>query len=349
VGTCPGSGALTAPATACCCVRLNQSQRYGVECIVNQQEATRREEEYSPLRPRVTSLSFVDAYAYCRHVTRASSSNFYHAFRLLPAERHDALCALYAFCRFMDDIADQPDKFLLSNQQLSRKERLAILLNTWREELQHCYAGEPRHPISKALSDTVKHFPIAQEHLAGIIDGVEMDLHRSRYRTFEELYDYCYHVASLVGLVCIEIFGYRNPSARSYAINLGIALQLTNILRDVGEDVRRDRIYLPTEDLRRFSYTEQDLHAGIYNETFIRLMMFEGQRAKEYYTQAVANLAVEDRRSLVAAEAMRLIYGRLLEKLETRKFQVFKTRVSLTTPGKIVLALTAWVRGWLPF
>jgi phytoene synthase len=174
-----------------------------------------------------------------------------------------------------------------------------------------------------------------------------MDLSRTRYQTFAELYDYCYHVASLVGLVCIEIFGYRNPSAREYAINLGVAFQLTNILRDIGEDVRRDRIYLPADDLLRFSYTEQDLRSGQYNGAFVRLMAFEGQRAKEYYARAVTYLAPEDRRSLAAAEAMRLIYSRLLEKLETRHFQVFQTRVALTTPGKIALALTAWVRGWL--
>jgi phytoene synthase len=293
------------------------------------------------------SLSLADAYAYCRRITRESSSNFYHAFRLLSAERHDALCALYAFCRFMDDIADQPDTLPLHKPEDNPKERLTLLLDTWREELRRCYSGNPRHPISRALTDTVQRFPIPWEHLAGIIDGVEMDLYRSRYYTFAELYDYCYHVAALVGLVCIEIFGYRNPSARDYAINLGVAFQLTNILRDVGEDARRDRIYLPTEDLARFGYAQEDLRAGVYNDAFVHLMTFEGQRAKEYYGRAITNLAAEDRRTLAAAEAMRLIYGRLLDKLVARNFQVFGTRVTLTTPGKIGLALTAWARGWL--
>jgi phytoene synthase len=289
-----------------------------------------------------------DAYAYCHQVAQRSSSNFYHAFRLLPADRYNALCALYAFCRFMDDIADQPDLTSTPGHPVSRKERLALLLNTWREELQHCYNGAPRHLISLALSDAVQRFPIAQEHLAGIIAGVEMDLHRRRYQNFVELYDYCYHVAALVGLVCIEIFGYRNPSAREYAIHLGIAFQLTNILRDVGEDGQRDRIYLPTEDLMRFGYTEQDLLTGVYNETFVRLMSFEATRARDFYKKAIAHLAEEDRRSLIAAEAMRLIYGRLLDKLEAKRFQVFGPRIALTTPGKIGLALTAWIRGWLP-
>src|SRR5262249_21342385 len=139
----------------------------------------------------------------------------------------------------------------------------------WREELQQCYSGSPRHPISLALSDTVQRFQIQREHLAGIIDGVEMDLSRTHYRTFKELYDYCYHVASLVGLACIEIFGYRNPSAREYAIDLGIAFQLTNILRDVGEDAQRGRVYLPEEDLVRFGYTEEDLRRAVYNEAFV--------------------------------------------------------------------------------
>ena len=151
-------------------------------------------------------------------------------------------CALYAFCRFIDDIADQDLSPADGKQPQSRKERLAQLLDTWREELTCCYAGTPRHPISCALADAARRFPIQQEHLVGIIDGVAMDLSRTRYQTFSELYEYCYRVASLVGLVCIEIFGYQSPRARDYAINLGIAFQLTNIMRDVGEDAQRGRI-----------------------------------------------------------------------------------------------------------
>jgi phytoene synthase len=315
---------------------------------VRQEEAAHINDEFSPLTTHAASRSLADAYAYCHRVAQKSSSNFYHAFRRLPAERYDALCALYAFCRFMDDIADQIDHQPSQERPQNRNDRITFLLNTWREELQNCYTGAPRHPISFALADVVKKFPIAQAHLAGIIRGVEMDLHKRRYRNFEELYEYCYHVASLVGLVCIEIFGYRNPSAKDYAINLGIAFQLTNILRDVGEDAQRDRIYLPTEDISRFGYTEQELLANVYNETFFRVMAFEGKRAREFYGRAVAHLAAEDRGSLIAAEAMRLIYFRLLHKLEAKRFQIFGPRISLTTPGKIGLALTAWVRGKLP-
>ena len=293
--------------------------------------------------------SLTQAYAYCRQVTRKSSSNFYYAFRLLSAERHNALCALYAFCRFMDDIADQQDGATFPFSGGSRKEKLAALLGAWREELRQCYAGTPRHPISQALADTVQRFPIEHEYLAGIIDGVEMDLSRTRYATFDELYEYCYRVASLVGLACIEIFGYRNASAREYALNLGIAFQLTNILRDVGEDVQRGRIYLPAEDFSRFGYAEEELVAGVYSDAFFRLMTFEGERAKKYYQAAAQHLAPEDQRSLVAAEAMHLIYARLLDALTERRFHVFGTRVTLAPTSKVRLALTAWVRGQFGF
>jgi phytoene synthase len=314
---------------------------------VDHGEATRAELEFSPLVMSLRTLA--DAYAYCRQVTRKSSSNFYHAFRLLPAERHNALCALYAFCRFLDDIADQPGVEERYAQAGTRQKKLAILLQMWRDELRHCYEGNARHPISQALADVVRRFPIQQAHLSGIIDGVEMDLHRTRYHTFAELYDYCYHVASLVGLVCIEIFGYRNSRACDYAINLGIAFQLTNIMRDVWEDAQRDRIYLPVEDLDRFCYTPRDLCQGIYNDAFVRLMAFEAERARDYYRQAVIALSPEDRRSLAAAEAMRLIYRRLLDKLVAQRFQVFGKRVTLPTVDKVGLVLLAWARGRLSF
>jgi len=314
---------------------------------VSHPEEVARNGEFSPVTFR-SSLTLPDAYAYCRHITRKSSSNFYYAFHLLSVDQHNALCALYSFCRFLDNITDQPGVLPLQEKGHNRKAQLSILLNAWREELASCYTGTPRHPIAQALADTVRRFPIRQEHLAGIIDGVQTDLSRTRYQTFAELYDYCYHVASLVGLVCIEIFGYRNPDAHDYAVNLGVAFQLTNILRDVGEDAQRDRIYLPGEDLFRFGYAEADFRAGVYNNAFVRLMTFEGERAREYYRRAVAHLAPEDRRTLVAAEAMRFIYQRLLDKLTARNFNVLGKRVTIAAPYKISLALTAWARGWLP-
>ncbi len=301
-------------------------------------------QERSATVPAPGSGSLAEAYAYCRDMTQRSSSNFYHAFRLLTRERHNALCALYAFCRFVDDIADQNPAPVDGKLPQNRKERLAQLLDMWREELVCCYEGIPRHPISRALADAVRRFPIRQEHLAGIIDGVAMDLGRTRYQTFSELYEYCYRVASLVGLVCIEIFGYQSPRARDYATHLGIAFQLTNILRDVGEDADRGRIYLPLADLDRFAYSEQELLSHEYNMAFLELMTFESQRAQEYYSRAVSLLNRHDRRSLVAAEAMRLIYHELLKRIARQQFKVFQRRVTLPTPFKVGLAFTAWGR-----
>lgn len=318
-----------------------------------------RSEEYGPFIPSRSVSSLAEAYAYCRRVTRQSSSNFYYAFRLLSTERRNALYATYAFCRFMDDITDQPaapagatrrgDRASETAPETrdSRTQTLARLLNLWREELDYCYTQKPRHPISQALADAIQRFPIQRQHLAGIIDGVEMDLHRTRYQTFDELRDYCYHVACLVGLICIEIFGYRNPQTPDYAVNLGLALQLTNILRDVGEDAERGRIYLPAEDIVAHGYSEQELYAEVYNEAFVRLMGFEHERAREYYRRAAATLAEEDRRSLAAAEAMHFIYRRLLDEIAAQQFRVFGRRISLSSWSKIGLAASAWRRGRL--
>lgn len=277
-----------------------------------------------------------DAYAYCQEVTRRSASNFYYAFRLLSPERRQALYAVYAFCRFIDDIADDAD----------RRDPAALLVR-WRAELQQVYDGTPTHPISRALADSVRRFPLAQQHFLDLIRGVEMDLTRRRYASFDELYEYCYLVASTVGLLCIEIFGYRHPSARDYALDLGVAFQLTNILRDVLEDGRRGRIYLPAEDLRRFDCSEDELLKGQYSARLGALMAFECGRARAYYLRARGALATEDRRSLAAAEAMRLIYERLLDRIEARHFDVFGPKVTLPRYEKVTLALAAWGRSQL--
>jgi phytoene synthase len=276
------------------------------------------------------------AYAYCQAVTRRSSSNFYYAFRLLSPERRQALYAVYAFCRFIDDIADDKD----------RREPAALLAR-WREELELVYGGAPTHPIGCALAEAVRRFALPQEYFLDLIRGVEMDLTRRRYATFDELYQYCYRVASTVGLVCIEIFGYQQPSTRDYAIDLGIAFQLTNILRDVLEDARRGRIYLPLEDLHRFDCAEAELLAGRYSPRFAALMAFECSRARAYYRRARSALAPEDRGSLAAAEAMCSIYKRLLDRIEARNFDVFGPKVTLSRYEKVTLALAAWGRSQL--
>jgi 15-cis-phytoene synthase len=270
-------------------------------------------------------------YERCAQVARRSSSNFFYAFMLLPSERRRALHAVYAFCRFVDDIADDESV-----------RDAGLLLNRWRDELGRVYAGDPTRPVSRALADSVRRFNIPRQYFEDIIAGVEMDLSRDRYRTFEELKLYCYRVASAVGLICIEIFGYRNPSAKSYAENLGIAFQITNILRDVREDAGRKRIYLPLEDLDRFGVSEDEILRGVYSENFVRLMDFEARRAQQFYELALAHLAPEDRATLLTAEAMRLIYGTLLERIIKSNYRVLDRRHSLSAPHKIYLVGRAW-------
>jgi phytoene synthase len=270
-------------------------------------------------------------YERCGEVTRRSSSNFYYAFMLLPAERRRALYAVYAFCRFVDDIAD--------DQSIGDP---ATLLARWREELERVYGGAPTRPISRALADTARHFSIPRVYFDEVIAGVEMDLSRRRYATFEELRLYCYRVASAVGLICIEVFGYSNPETKVYAENLGIAFQITNILRDVREDAARGRIYLPLEDLARFGVSEDEILRGVYSDAFVRLMEFEANRAREYYLRADRALPAEDRSSLLTAEAMRSIYGALLNLIVSSRYRVLDRRLSLSAPKKLYLVGRAW-------
>jgi len=288
---------------------------------------------------RATSSATGDAvragYEACRAAVRASGSSFLPAFRLLPQDRRDALCAVYAFCRHVDDIADGDE---------ANGGDPGHLLARWRGELDEVYGGSPTRPISVALADAARRFALPKGLFLEVLAGVEMDLSRSRYETIDELEQYCYRVASAVGLLCIEIFGYANPSARDYARDLGLAFQLTNILRDVAEDAERGRIYLPREDLVRFGVREEDLLAGRYSARLAALMAFECGRARAYYLRARGALASEDRRSLGAAEVMRLIYERLLDRIESRNFDVFATRITLPSYEKLTLALAGWGR-----
>lgn len=289
-----------------------------------------------PSRALGYTAALSEAYDYCRDVTQRSASNFAYAFRLLGPERRAALHAVYAFCRFIDDAADA-----------AGRRDPATLLARWRDELERVYEGQPTHPIGVALADTVRRFPLERRHFADLIDGVEMDLHQRRYETFEQLYEYCYRVASTVGLLCIEIFGHRQASARAYAVDLGIAFQLTNILRDVMEDAARGRVYLPLEDLRRFEVVEAELLAGRYSPRLGALFAFECGRARAYHLRARGALAPEDRASLAPAEAMRRIYERLLDRIEARHFDVFGPRITLPRYEKMTLALRAWGRAQL--
>jgi phytoene synthase len=271
------------------------------------------------------------AYARCARITRSSSSNFYYAFMLLPAARRRALYAVYAFCRFVDDIADDDS---ITDP--------AAMLARWRDELDNVFAGTPTRPVSRALAENTARFNIPRRYFEEVIDGVEMDLSQRRYETFDELSLYCRRVASAVGLICIEIFGYSNPASRLYAEKLGLAFQLTNIIRDVREDAGRGRIYLPLEDLRRFGVTESELLNGVYNDRFRALMAFEASRARSFYREAADALPSEDRPSMLSAEAMRLIYSALLEQIVRSEYRVFDRRHRLSTPRKLYLVGRAW-------
>jgi phytoene synthase len=267
-------------------------------------------------------------------LTRKSRSNFFYAFLCLPKPQREALYAVYAFCRIVDDAVD-----VGRDRAAQRKE-----LERWRAEIAQVFGGSPEHPAAQRLQEAVKIFPIPREALEEIIAGVEMDLERSAYATFEDLYPYCYRVASAVGLCCIEIFGYTDVRAREYAVNLGVALQLTNIMRDVQPDALAGRVYLPQEDFERFGITADDLAAGRYTPAFVRLMEYQAARARAYYERAWAALPRADQRTLFAAEIMGRTYFALLETIERRRFRVFGGRVSVPTPRKLGIALRCWVQ-----
>jgi len=267
-------------------------------------------------------------------LTRKSRSNFYFAFLTLPRPRRDALYAVYAFCRTVDDVAD------LGSDPVAQRAGLA----RWREDVARCFeaGATPVHPIARQLKAAVAAYPIPRAALEAIIDGCEMDLERVRYETAEDLEPYCYRVASAVGLCCIEIFGYTDARAREYAIHLGKALQLTNIMRDVGADARVGRVYLPQRDLKDFGVSEDDLVAGRHGEAFVRLMTHQAARARHFYAAARAAYPVVDARSLVAAEIMGRIYHALLEEIEGRRFAVFGERVTVPARRKVAIALRCW-------
>lgn len=252
-------------------------------------------------------------------ITRESKSNLALAFVALGRERRRDITVFYAFCRVIDDIADAPE---------TSPEEKARALAAWRRWLRQ---SEPKEdPLARDLRAVMAKYSLTVAMLEEIIDGVEMDLRNVRYETFEELRVYCYRVASAVGLVSIEIFGYRNPACRDYAIQLGLALQMTNIIRDVGKDLSNGRIYLPREDLARFGYSETDLEQRKQNEAFRSLMQFEAARAEEFFANAAALLPREDRRSMVAAEIMASVYRALLERMKSDGFRVFEKEYRLS-------------------
>jgi phytoene synthase len=252
-------------------------------------------------------------------ITRESKSNLALAFIALGRERREDITIFYAFCRVIDDIADSSDL------KVDEKQRR---LDEWRGWLRGSTSSEPA--LARDIRSLMEKYALTSEMLDEIIAGVEMDLHKARYATFDDLRIYCYRVASAVGLVSIEIFGYRNPASKEYAIQLGLALQMTNIIRDVDRDLQQGRIYLPLEDLARFRYSEADLLARRYNDAFVQLLQFEAARAQDFFTNARALLPREDRRAMIAAEIMASVYRALLHRMESDNFRVFDEHYRLS-------------------
>jgi 15-cis-phytoene synthase len=278
-----------------------------------------------------------EAQAYCTAYTKKSGSNFYYSFLFLPRTKRDAMYTVYAFCKAVDSAVDEPAAGSNPKDELKR----------WREELDVVYSGIPTTPIMVSLAHHVKDLGIPKAYFEELIKGVEMDLFNNRYITFDELSLYCYRVASVVGLICLHIFGVTSARAQDYAVALGMAFQLTNILRDVGTDAAERRIYLPLDDLQKWNYPEKALLNRSYSAEFRALMEYEASRAHHYYKRADAalrELPPHERRALTVAEIMRGIYSRILERIERSNYQVFGPRISLTTTQRVVIALRIWLR-----
>ena len=271
---------------------------------------------------------------YCQDKAAKSGSSFYYSFMFLPADRRQAITALYAFCREVDDVVDECHDLSLAQTKLE----------WWRQEVGRVYNGTPTHPVGLALKDVIKGFRLPQEQLLEIIDGMAMDLSQTRYLDFKGLQLYCYRVASVVGLLAAEIFGYQDRQTLKYAHDLGLAFQLTNIIRDVGEDARRGRIYLPIEDLQRFNVPAKDLLEARYSEQFRALMAFQAERAEKFYDQAFAQLPAVDRKAQRPGLVMAAIYRTLLREIARDGFMVLDRRTSLTPLRKVWLAGTTWFR-----
>jgi len=272
-----------------------------------------------------------------RTITRKSASNLALAFVLLPKAKRQAMSALYAFCRAVDDVADEETRPL--------EERRAQLA-AWRQDVRFaCEGGAPSFPVNQELQAVIAQYRLPYQHFDELIRGVEMDLDIKRYQTFAELEQYCYRVASVVGLLSVEIFGYQDPTCRQYAIYLGHALQLTNILRDVRNDAERGRIYFPLEELERHKVAPAEILGVAYSERFAQAAASVAARAKNFYSLAARTLPAVDRRAMIAAELMGSVYWRLLGELERRRFDVFGPHPArLSRAEKILLILRTWFR-----
>ncbi len=281
-----------------------------------------------------------EAQAHCTAVTKRSGSNFYYSFLFLPAARRAAMYTIYAFCKEVDSAVDEAPAGSDPKEAIRR----------WRTEVDAVYGGTPAHPVAVSLATHVRRLGIPREYLDDLINGVEMDLTATRYVTFDELSRYCYRVAGVVGLICLHIFGTSDPRAKDYAISLGMAFQLTNILRDLGTDADRGRIYLPVEDLRRFGYPEDHLLQRRVSPGFNDLMAFQCARARGFYDKAreiLVTLPPQDRRALLPAEMMRGVYVRILDRIKRSGYRVFEQRISLPPVYRLAIAAGVWLRSWL--
>jgi phytoene synthase len=270
---------------------------------------------------------------YCQRKAAASGSSFYYSFLFLPAPRRRAITALYAFCREVDDAVDETAEMQIA----------AAKLAWWRAEVANLYRGNPQHPVTRALLPFIQEYSLPQEHLNEIIDGMEMDLTQTRYLDWPALERYCYRVAGVVGLLAARIFGYRDTRTLEYARHLGIAFQLTNIIRDVGEDARKNRIYLPMDELKRFEVPAADILNARETPQFNALIRFQHERARSWYDKALAALPAQDRRAQRPGLIMAAIYRALLDEIGRDGFRVLSRRISLTPLRKFWIAWKTWL------
>jgi phytoene synthase len=270
-----------------------------------------------------------------KQIAKESNSSFYYAFSLLSKQKREAMNTVYAFCRKTDDIVDE------GNESDDYKYEQ---LKKWRIEFEKALGGYSHYPLLNKVAEIIQQFNIPLEPFFELIIGMEMDLQNKRYLSFEELVQYCYRVASTVGLMCIEIFGYKNASTKDYAVNLGLAMQMTNILRDVKKDAEKGRIYLPQKDLSSFNYSEEDLMKSTYNNNFVDLMRYETERAETFFNKANDALDFEDKPSMFPARAMQHIYYKLLQKIKAENYDVMNKRIKVGKVEKVTISLGVWAK-----
>ena len=275
-----------------------------------------------------------DAYAYCQRVTREIARTFYYGSVFLPAEKRRAAWALYAFCRIADDIADEPALYPEPRADLAR----------WRQALLDTYAGRPRGPVMRAWADTLTRYDVPLQPALDLLDGVEMDIRGDTYETFDQLRLYCYRVAGAAGLLMAPILGYAGPEALDAAVDLGIAMQLTNILRDLGEDARRGRVYLPADELAAFGYPRDALERGERTPAFSDLMRFQIARAEDYYQRGLRGVALLDADARLAIALSGVLYRAILQRIRRNGYDVFSRRAHISTAGKLAMLPGAWLR-----